>query len=112
MAGARLPSKLIAAALVAGSAGVAQAQEADWTGFYAGVPADYLWGEPTVDGNNNVIDEEIDGFGGGAQAGFNYQLDQFLIGVEADIAGFDTDGEVLNFKSSGFSEGITVDLDW
>ncbi|WP_119388040.1 outer membrane protein [Taklimakanibacter lacteus] len=114
MAGARLQSKLIAAALVAGSAGAAQGQEVDWTGFYAGVHAEYLWGEPTVDGSIApfIFDEDIDGFGGGAQVGFNYQIDHFLIGAEADITGLDTDGEVFNLKNPGFSEGITVDLDW
>lgn len=112
MANCRLQSRLIAAALVASSAGVAQAQETDWTGFYAGVHADYLWGEPTVKGPADAIDPDIDGFGGGAQAGFNYQFEQFLIGVEADITGFDADGEVFNIRNPSNSEGITVDLDW
>lgn len=114
MAGVRLQSKLIAAALVASGAGAAQAQEVDWTGFYAGVHADYLWGEPTVDGGIEpfLFDEDIDGFAGGAQAGFNYQFNQFLIGIEGDVALADTEGEVFSFKSAGFSEGITVDLDW
>src|SRR5689334_10366611 len=98
MAGMRLQSRLVAAVLVAGGAGAVHAQEADWTGFYAGVHADYLWGEPTVEGNSPTIDPDIDGFGGGAAAGFNYQFDQFLLGVEADITAFDTDGEVFNFK--------------
>jgi outer membrane immunogenic protein len=115
MAGTRLQSRLLAAALVAGSAGAAQAQNVDWTGFYAGVHADYLWGEPEVDGTIApfIVDEEkLDGFGGGGQVGFNYQFDQFLIGVEADISGFGAEGDVFNLKSPAFSEGITVDLDW
>lgn len=115
MAGKQLQSRLLAAALVAGGASMAQAQEVDWTGFYAGVHADYLWGEPDVDGTIApfiVEDEKLDGLGGGGQVGFNYQIDQFLIGVEADISAFDSDSDIFTFKSPGFSEGITVDLDW
>ena len=115
MSNSRLQSRLMAAALVASSAGAPQAQEAQWTGFYAGVHADYLWGEPTAERTipPAIFDEDIDGFGGGAQAGFNYQLDQFLVGIEADIAALDTDGEALSFRNqSGFTEGVNVDLDW
>ena len=50
-----------------------------WTGFYLGANAGYGWGEADYSG-------DIDGFAGGIQAGYNYQLSgPFVIGVEADI---------------------------
>lgn len=52
-------------------------QEA-WTGFYVGGLVGYGLGD--ADGF------EPDGFLGGITAGFNYQVDQILFGVEGDIA--------------------------
>ena len=112
MAGAKLQSTLIVAALVTGGAGVAQAQEAQWTGFYLGAHADYLWGDPTTDSTVDFVKQDMDGFGGGAQAGLNYQIDQFLIGLEADITAFDADGEGFSVHNPSTIEGLSVDLDW
>ena len=61
-----------------------------WTGFYLGVNAGYGWGEADYSG-------DIDGFLGGIQAGYNYQLSgPFVIGVEADI-------QYSNIESSVFT---------
>ena len=46
----------------------------NWTGFYAGVHAGVGWS----DGDS--------GFIGGGQVGFNYQINQWVFGVEADLA--------------------------
>ncbi len=53
------------------------AEEA-WTGFYVGGLIGYGFG--------NAADLEPDGFLGGLTAGFNHQIDQILVGAEADIA--------------------------
>ena len=71
----------------------------NWTGFYVGLNAGAAWGG----GCDNVspffpgIGTGWQGIGcggggnasfiGGAQAGYNYQINQFVIGVEADIQG-------------------------
>jgi outer membrane immunogenic protein len=47
----------------------------NWTGFYAGAHAGVGWS----DGDS--------GFIGGGQVGFNYQINQWVLGVEGDIAG-------------------------
>jgi len=61
-----------------------------WTGFYLGANAGYGWGEADYSG-------DIDGFLGGIQAGYNYQLSgPFVIGVEADI-------QYSNIESSVFT---------
>ena len=47
----------------------------NWTGFYAGAHAGVGWS----DGDS--------GFIGGGQIGFNYQINQWVLGVEGDFAG-------------------------
>src|SRR5690606_34623970 len=52
-----------------------------WTGFYIGANAGYGWGE--------IADHEPDGWFGGGQIGFNYQVGSMVLGLEADIQGAD-----------------------
>ena len=54
----------------------------NWTGFYVGVHGGALFGDFTGDLDG------LSGTGGliGAQAGYNYQIDHWVIGVETDIA--------------------------
>lgn len=99
--------------IVAGFAAVtvlAPAAQADssWDGFYAGVHGEYLWGEPVVTGVLQTDSEDFDGFAGGITGGYNHVFDQFLLGVEADIALSEADGTASYFTS----EGVNVDLDW
>ncbi|MFN3688276.1 outer membrane protein [Salinarimonas sp.] len=58
-----------------------------WTGFYVGANAGYSWGKFTGTGGN--LFRDADGFVGGAQLGYNVQLDQFVVGLETDIQGVD-----------------------
>mgnify|MGYP000170988608 CR=1 FL=1 len=67
----------------------------DWSGFYAGLNAGYGWGEIYDDNGAIVIPappapvvttvNRIDGFSAGVQAGYNFQQDAFVFGIEADI---------------------------
>ena len=63
-----------------------------WTGFYVGLNAGFGW----TNGGNVTIDDPIlgpavistgshSGFVGGGQLGYNWQVDQFVFGAEADI---------------------------
>lgn len=97
-----------------------------WTGFYVGANAGYAFGSDSRQrfiGNpvlvNTLVpagvvpsglDTDGDGFTGGVQAGFNYQIGQFVVGVEGDINYIDVDrsrtfsspalgGTVTEFKS-------------
>jgi outer membrane immunogenic protein len=82
-----------------------------WTGFYVGVNAGYGWNnndsnnyyDPTFGlyGNNSDNDG---GFVGGGQIGYNYQVGQFVIGVEADLQYADIGGKANNY-ASGFYYG-------
>ncbi|SRR6266566_1458725 len=52
----------------------------NWTGFYAGAHVGVGWFDSDGGGSSS-------GFLGGGQVGFNYQINQWVLGVEADFAG-------------------------
>ena len=89
----------------------AQAGDSPWDGLYAGIHGEYLWGDPTISGTIApfIVSRDFDGFAGGVTGGYNHVIDQFLVGVEADIALSDADGTIENIASI---EGLAVDLDW
>jgi outer membrane immunogenic protein len=66
-----------------------------WTGFYLGLHGGYAWGDSTataVTGNANfpvgstVSSGHPEGGLFGAQVGYNYQISQWLIGLEGDYS--------------------------
>jgi outer membrane immunogenic protein len=75
-----------------------------WTGFYVGANAGYAWGQ--IDSTNlGVIPQfkDPDGFVGGGQIGYNYQIGQWVVGLEADFQGADlkaTTGALNGFSAS------------
>jgi outer membrane immunogenic protein len=127
---ADLPSRRAAPAPI-----VAAVPVFTWTGFYVGVNAGYGW----QDSNNNGTvfvpagtiapaapagtivfgDDNGDGFVGGGQIGYNYQIGSFVLGVEADLQWADLGGSnglavvppaytALGFVPAGTAGGI----DW
>ena len=58
----------------------------DWTGFYIGAHAGYLWGRARVVDNGFVTDPNapVNGFIGGGLAGVNWQKDRWVVGAEVD----------------------------
>jgi len=65
-----------------------------WTGFYLGANAGGLWSRDTVDasggynfGSLSITSDRRDPSGvvGGVQAGYNYQFQRFVVGVEGDL---------------------------
>jgi len=74
-----------------------------WTGFYVGANAGYGFGNVNANGFANVGD--LDGFVGGGQIGYNYQIGQFVVGAEADFQGADL--------SSGSNLGaVNIKTEW
>ncbi|UCA47743.1 outer membrane protein [Pseudochrobactrum sp. XF203] len=62
-----------------------------WTGGYIGVNAGYAGGKFKTDFNELLGDLSLkgnaSGFIGGVQAGYNWQFDQAVVGIETDIQG-------------------------
>ena len=68
----------------------------DWTGFYLGANDGISWNNSGVDNNfdvngdgindlNNKIEGDQTAFTAGGIVGYNYQIDQIVLGVEADF---------------------------
>ena len=80
-----------------------------WTGFYVGANAGYGWGNVNASSAWNgrtVSIGDTDGFIGGGQIGYNYQMGQFVLGLEADLQGADLSSGnnlgLLNVKTDYF----------
>jgi outer membrane immunogenic protein len=84
----------------------------NWTGFYLGGNIGYSWGRSSdtsslTNGVGTVLftsaaSSNLDGIVGGGQAGYNWQVQNWVWGLEADIQGTDEKG------SRGFTCGIAV----
>jgi len=77
-----------------------------WTGFYIGANAGYGWG--SVRESAPIGFHDTDGFIGGGQIGYNYQVGQVVFGVEADFQGADLSSRVDNV----FGDYATTELNW
>lgn len=95
-----------------------------WTGFYIGVNAGYGFSENEDDNNtvflpagsvvgsrgtsgtltfNDGRDGDEDGFVGGGQIGYNYQIGTFVIGFETDFQYADLGGRDGRSSNSGYT---------
>ena len=72
----------------------------DWSGIYLGVLLGYSFGESDLEPGPNV---DTDGFDGGVYAGYNYQFNNWVTGVEADMVLSDVEGA---------GAGTKVKQDW
>lgn len=77
-----LMTAAMAAALVATGA---QAQEDRWSGLYVGAHGAWADGRVKDVSNPEASTQDIDGWLGGVQLGFNKQSGNFLFGVEGDV---------------------------
>ena len=107
-----------------------------WTGFYVGGNVGYAWGAGETDAHgfdgpegfyddpgylnlNSLNGDDGNGFTAGAQAGYNWQMGMFVVGVEGDInwADLDSDNDV-SFDTSIIgtdefgSANISTELNW
>lgn len=106
-----------------------------WTGFYLGINAGYSWsdddsvdtetvnvfslpnlngdigGEVATLGTGDVPVGNTDGFIGGGQIGFNYQIGRhFVVGLETDFQGMTGDDDSGSLEQSGFVPGAIVPI--
>ncbi len=62
-----------------------------WTGLYIGADFGYTLGDYTAEVNGNInnsvnfFDYDIEGFAAGAQLGYTWQKEEFIIGLEGDF---------------------------
>jgi outer membrane immunogenic protein len=76
-----------------------------WTGFYVGLNAGYGWANTSVTGAAGS--SNLNGFVGGGQIGYNWQVGALVLGLEADLQG-------TGQTNSATALGITVEqkLPW
>ncbi|MGN6143469.1 MAG: outer membrane protein [Mesorhizobium sp.] len=91
---------------------IAELPVASWAGPYAGLQIGYDFSGKTKL-PDTVTDTHIktDGFVGGAFAGYNWQSDNFVYGIEGDLGYNGKDGRADGYKSeSGFEGSIRARL--
>jgi outer membrane immunogenic protein len=84
----------------------------NWTGFYLGAQVGYAWGDNrttefvTATGVPTGFTQgfNMDGFVGGGHVGYNWQVGQFVFGLEGDIEGADINGgyRLANLNGTDF----------
>jgi outer membrane immunogenic protein len=74
---------------------VAPAGYYDWTGFYVGAQAGYVFADSTAG--------DFDGFAGGVHAGYNHQINNWVFGIEADVEYSGADASAA---------GTTIEAEW
>lgn len=73
----------------------------NWAGFYAGLHAGYGWGSSNwfASASGLSADMSPDGAVVGGQLGYNYQIQKFVVGAEADIAWSGMKGSLVSATS-------------
>jgi outer membrane immunogenic protein len=93
-------------ATVANAADVVNDALHDWTGLYVGVNGGYAFGGSDEVGVNpgpgQVGELNLEGFFGGIGGGYNHQIDQLVLGVEADfqLSDISDDDDGLGYNMS------------
>ncbi|MGE0238934.1 MAG: outer membrane protein [Parvibaculaceae bacterium] len=104
------------------AADVEQPYMHDWTGLYVGGHVGWGWidlkgsyqtedavpGLDFLDGGEGAFKLKDDGFLGGLQAGYNLQINNFVLGIEGDVSFVNWDEELTNFEG----EQVSFDTDF
>lgn len=115
-------SALLAFVGSASAADVATEPAYDWSGFYLGAHAGYGWGDAewtNTESNSTFTDyavgtsdsHNMEGFLGGLQAGFNWQVSSLVLGGELSISGSDIDGNSTSTVGAADDE-IETNISW
>ena len=87
----------------------------DWTGFYVGGHVGYGWADKSwTDAFGLGTSHTADGFLGGGQVGFNYQINQFVLGVEGDVSWANLKGDSTQVfgLAAPVTQGFNSEVDW
>jgi len=107
-------SKLLGAGVILAAAAMPNAAKAAdafapaadrWTGPYVGVFGGYvsLDADGEYEGEGVIDGGPVKGFLYGGQIGYNKQIESAVLGIEADIALSDADGDVVNDSGTEFA---------
>ncbi len=101
--------------------GAAQADDDDWDGFYIGANLGYGWADADTRFTSlsgayghspyyapEKIDPDPNGILGGAQAGYNWQIERWVLGLETDFSFADINGNNTTLGTSSYSDGYTA----
>jgi outer membrane immunogenic protein len=94
----------------------------NWSGFYVGGHLGYGFAQADI-GSRNLFKQVVapaqridaDGFLGGVQAGWNHQIDRFVLGAEVDFSWSDIEGDVRDTILAGnkkVSAGLSSNATW
>ncbi|KQZ96492.1 hypothetical protein ASD64_16870 [Mesorhizobium sp. Root157] len=87
---------------------VAELPVASWAGPYAGLNIGYGFGGRAEDATETI---DTDGFLGGAFVGYNYQMDNFVLGAEGDLGYNGMNGDTATTEAkSGFEGSLRARL--
>ncbi len=89
-----------------------------WSGFYVGGQVGYQWsqtvqnlvGEPGSVFISTEPDTDTEGLTGGAHIGYNWQVSQFVLGIEGDVEGTGYSGSELS-NSGAFSNTTNIAIE-
>jgi outer membrane immunogenic protein len=114
----------IALGLIAAGLAIAPASAANWQGFYIGLHAGGATGDIDLTNVSEVTGNEIDlspgetiatspdGVLGGAQLGYNFQMTNWVLGLEAAASGLDFDDTAPNTNLGGGVEYLSTEIEW
>lgn len=93
----------------------AAADTFSWTGGYIGVNAGYAGGKFKSDFyqefGGTSLKSNSSGFVGGVQAGYNWQIDKFILGVETDIQASSLESD-FTVEVNPYYQTLGTKIDW
>jgi len=87
----------------------------NWSGAYLGAEIGYGWGKShhfTQTTPASTPKFTLDGALGGVTAGYNYQINNWVLGAEADFSAADIKGSVGSTPEWGCDSGCRTKVDW
>jgi outer membrane immunogenic protein len=86
----------------------------NWTGFYLGVQGGYAWGSSvqffSAAGGGTTDRYNINGGVFGGTLGYNWQIQQWVLGIEGDFSGSHISGSTITTPTYGCGTGCSTNV--
>ena len=86
----------------------------NWTGLYVGLQGGYAWGSSvqffTAGAGGSTDRFNINGWQGGGTLGYNWQIQQWVVGLETDFSGSHISGSTNSTASYGCGTACTTNV--